>query len=109
MSRLNKIIFIILICLFISGCGSVPEVSRTYPVKDYIVVDDEVIAVFTINEKEKTYQFEEYLINPCKGENVVKALFWEHLLDIPEDANEIYLYLNEIDYEKYREEIKIED
>lgn len=93
MTKLKVILLIILICIFISSCA--PEVSRTYPVKDYIVLEDGVIASFDVKGKEHVHKFEEWLVYPTEGENIVVALYWEHLADMPEDANEIYLYLNE--------------
>lgn len=100
-----KCILVILLCLLLSGCLGAPEVSRTYPLKDYMIVDMDVVAVFIVDGKEKTYSFEEHLVYSCEEESIVTALFWEHLVDMPEEANEIYLYLNEEDYNKYREEI----
>lgn len=93
MRKYKILSFCILFCIFISSCA--PEVSRTYPVKDYIVLEDGVIASFDVNGKEHVHKFEEWLVYPTDEENIVVALYWEHLADMPEDANEIYLYLNE--------------
>ena len=101
---MKKILLIALMCFLLAGCGGVPEVSRTYPVKNHMTVKSGVCATYMVNGREEVYFFDEWLVYPCEEDSIVAALFWEHLPEEPESANEIYLYLNEKEYEEYRKQ-----
>lgn len=92
------IILCIVAAVLLSGCN-LKEVTRIFPVEDFMVVEDSIIATFELDGIKNKFEFGEDYIYPCEYSSRIIA-------EGVENGNgfrsyDLYLYLSVEDYEKY--------
>lgn len=105
MKVIKTIIGIFLIGIILISCQTLHEVTEIYPVKEYAIVGGGVEAVFEIKGLECHYFFEESTIYPCEESSRVIIMRYLEIEEALENANAIYLYLNEAEHKEYIKEI----
>ena len=86
--------------LALAGCGYSEEVTRIFPVKDFVATEKTVVATFEIDGKMHSFDFADEFIYPC--EETSRIIGVGHLNRHGETQGYfLYLYLSEQDYAKY--------
>ena len=93
---------IIILCItaavLLSGCN-LKEVTRIFPVEDFMVVGDGVIATFELDGIKNKFEFGEDYIYPCEYSSRIIAEGVEN--DNGFRSYDLYLYLSKEDYTQY--------
>lgn len=99
------LIVLIIISIILCCCPTVQEITKIYPLKEYVIINGGIDAVFTIKGTDVMYFFDESSIYSTEESSRIIALWYEdwESTDL-QSVNEIYLYLNEEEYTAYIKE-----
>lgn len=92
------------VILLLTGCGPQRDVTKIFPVKDYVVTKDGITATFEMNGEIQKFDFDNMYIYPCDEESRIIGIGKENANGEVIRGLYLYLYLDEEDYAEYTRE-----
>lgn len=98
--RKRMFLLMAIVTLILNGCGYTHEVTRIFPVKDFIATEKTVVATFEIDGETHSFEFADEFIYPCEESSRIIGI--ETISGRGESwGYRLYLYLDGQDYATY--------